>query len=60
MAWWHSGYGVGTLTAKVASSTPGLALLDNNLGQVVHIVCLSPDSIIWCRSRGGDALQLGT
>ena len=29
-----------------------------NLGQVVHTrVPLSPSSIIWYRSRGGDALQ---
>jgi len=33
---------------------------DNNLGQVVHThVPLSPSSIIWYRSRGGDALRLG-
>ena len=32
----------------------------NNLGQVVHTrVPLSPSSIIWCRSSGGDALRLG-
>jgi len=32
----------------------------NNIGQVVHThVPLSPSSIIWYRSRGGDALRLG-
>ena len=35
-------------------------LSGNNLGQVVHThVPLSPSSIIWYRSTGGDALQLG-
>ena len=43
-----------------ASTTLGLALSDNNLGQVVHMhVPLSPSGIIWYRSRGGDALRLG-
>jgi len=47
-------------TPKVARSTPGLALSANNLGQVVHTHApLSPSSIIWHRSRGGDALRLG-
>ena len=47
--------------AKVAGSTPGRSTLSgNNLGKVVHTrVRLSPSSIIWCRSRGGDALRLG-
>ena len=32
----------------------------NNLGQAVHThVPLSPSSIIWCQSMGGDALWLG-
>jgi len=32
----------------------------NNLGQVVHThVPLSPSSIVWYRSRGGNALRLG-
>ena len=48
------------VTPKVAGSTPGLTLLGNNLGQVVHThVSLSPSGIIWYRSRGGDALRLG-
>jgi len=35
-------------------------LTGNNLGQVVHAhVPLSPSSIIWYRSTGGDALHLG-
>jgi len=39
---------------------PAVPLSGNNLGQVVHThVPLSPSSIIWYRSRGGDALQLG-
>ena len=34
--------------------------LGNNLGQVVHTrMRLSPSSIIWYRSRDGDALRLG-
>jgi len=57
---WHSGQSAGLATPKVAGSTPGLALSVNNLGQVVHThVPLSPSRIIWYRSRGGDALQLG-
>ena len=44
---------------KVAGSIPGLALSGNNLGQVVHThVPLSPSSIIWYRSSGGDTLRL--
>jgi len=39
---------------------PAVPLSANNLGQVVHIhVPLSPSSIVWYRSRGGDALRLG-
>jgi len=35
-------------------------LSGNNLGQVVHThVPLSPSSIIWYWSRGGDVLRLG-
>ena len=37
-----------------------VTLSGNNLGQVAHThVPLSPSSIIWYRSRGGDALRLG-
>ena len=40
-------------------SRPVHALLDSNSGQVVHThVPLSPSSVIWYRSRGGDALRL--
>ena len=36
------------------------ATLCNNLGQVVYTyVPLSPSSITWYRSKGGDALRLG-
>jgi len=60
VAWWRSGYGIGLVTAKVAGSTPGLALSGDNLGQVVHThVPLSPSSIICFRSRGGDVLRPG-
>ena len=59
MTWWRSGYGVGLATPKVAGSTAGLALSFNNLGQVVYThVPPSPSSIIWYRSKGGDALRL--
>jgi len=41
-----------------SGSTPGRSTF--NLGQVVHAhVPLSPSSIIWYQSRGGDALCLG-
>jgi len=57
VVWWLRH---GLATPMVAVSTPGLALSGNNLGQVVHThVPLSPSSIIWHRSKGGDALQLG-
>ena len=60
MSRWPSGWSVGLATPKVAGSTPGFALSGNNLGQVVHmLVPLSPSSIIWYRSRGGDALWKG-
>jgi len=56
VAWWRNGYGVGLATPKVAGSTPGLAISGNNFGQVVHTrVPLSPGSLIWYRSTGGDA-----
>ena len=39
---------------------PAVPLSADNLVQVVHMhVPLSPSSIIWYRSRGGDALRLG-
>jgi len=46
------------VTPKVAGLVPSLALAGNNLEQVVHTL-VSPNSIIWYRSRGGDALWLG-
>ena len=60
VVWWRCGQGVELASPKVAGSTPGLALSGNNLGQVVHTRApLSPSSIIWYRSSGGDALRLG-
>jgi len=51
---------VRALYLRLAGSTAGLALSDNNSGQVAHThVPLLPSSIIWYRSGGGDALQLG-
>ena len=47
------------MTQKVAGSNFGRSALGSNLGQVVlSPVPLSPSSIIWYRSRGGDALRL--
>jgi len=55
-----SGWDIGLATPKVVGSTPILALLGNNLGQIVYTdVPLSPGTITWFRSRGGDALRLG-
>ena len=57
---WCNGEVPGRVTEKVAGSTPSLALSGNNPGQVVRTrVPLSPSSIIWYRSRGGDALRPG-
>ena len=48
------------MTQKVAGSNFGRSALGSNLGQVVlSHVPLSPSSIIWYRSRGGDAVRLG-
>ena len=58
--WTDGVMAVGLATPKVAGSTPGLALSHNNLGQIVHTrLLLSLCSIIWYRSRGGDALRMG-
>jgi len=55
-----NGYGVGIATRRSRARLTAVSLSGNNLGQVVHIhVPLSPSSIIWCRSRGGDAVRLG-
>ena len=51
---------VGSLHKRSRVRLLAVPLSGNNLGQVVHThVPLSPSSIIWCRSRGGDALRLG-
>jgi len=55
-----SGWDIGLATPKVVGSTPILVLLGNNLGQIVYTdVPLSPGTITWFQSRGGDALRLG-
>jgi len=55
---WRGGVVDRALESRVR--LPAFALSANNFGQVVHThVPLSPSSIIWYRSRGGDALQLG-
>jgi len=46
--------------AALDSLLPAVALSANNLRQVVHThMPLSPSSIIWYQSKGGDALRLG-
>ena len=57
VACWCSGQViVGLVNQKVTRSTSAISLSANNLGQVVHtLVPLSPSSIIWYLSRGGDA-----
>ena len=61
VAWRRSGYSVGLATQKRSRiRISAVPLSGNNLEQVVHThVLLSPSSIIWYRSRGGDALRLG-
>ena len=45
---------------EVAGSSLGRALRRKNSGQVSHTyVPLSPSSITWYRSKGGDTLRLG-
>jgi len=53
----YDGYGAaGTCDSTVAGSTPGLALLGNNLGQVVHThVPLLPSSKVPVKRRIGVA-----
>ena len=61
-AGWHRGVVVGCRTRdqEVAGSSIGRALRRQNSGQVSHTyVPLSPSSITWYRSKGGDALRLG-
>ena len=54
---------VGALDVRLKMSPVRISavpLSNNNLGQVVHTrVPLSPSSIIWYRSSGGDARLLG-
>jgi len=53
---WHD-LGVGLQQKRSRVRFPAVPLSGNNLGQVVHTpVPLSPSSIIWYRSMGGDAL----
>jgi len=50
------------LIEEVVGSTPALALSDNYWASCSHThthVPVSPSSIIWYGSRGGDALRLG-
>ena len=52
--------GVGSRHKRSRVRLPAVPPSADNLGQVVHThVPLSPSSIIWYRSRGGDALRLG-
>jgi len=60
VAKWCNGQGVGSRHERSRVRLPAVPLSGNNPGQVVHTrVPLSPSSIIWYRSGGGDALQLG-
>jgi len=60
---WPGGVVVTALDLRLKRSPAQISAVPvsgNNLGQVVHtLVPLSPSSIIWYPSRGGDALQLG-
>jgi len=61
LAWCCSGQSVGLATQKVGGSMPAVTLLGDNFGQVIHThVPLSPSSIIWYRSKGGDAQRRRT
>jgi len=56
---WCNDYGV-----RLAVQEPGpfrfqVIKLTSSTGKLVAYVPLSPSSIIWYRSRGGDALRLG-
>ena len=51
--------GCWTCNKQVATSNPSLPAVECNPGQVVNThVPLSPSSIIWYQSMGGDALLL--
>ena len=60
---WTGGVVVRVLDLRLKRSLvrlPAVPLSGNNLGQVVHThLPLSPSSVSWYRSRGGDALRLG-
>jgi len=57
---WRNGYSVGLAIDRSRVQILIGATLRNNLGSVVHAyVPLSPNSITWYRSTGGDALRLG-
>ena len=61
--WWPGGVLVRALDLRLKRSRvriSAVTLSGDNLGQVGHThVPLSPSSIIWYRSRGGDAVPLG-
>ena len=53
-------WGVGSRHRRSRVRLPDVPLSRNNLGQVAHThVPLSPSSIVWYQSNGGDALRLG-
>jgi len=55
-----NGHGVGLAVQRSRVRLSAISLSCNDPGQVVHThVPLSPNSIIWCWPKGGDALQLG-
>ena len=57
---WRNGYSVGSAISRSRVQILLKATLRNNLRQVVHsYVPLSPSSITWYWSKGGDALRLG-
>jgi len=60
---WPGGVVVTALDLRLKRSPVRISAVPvsgNNLGHVVHIhMPLSPNSIIWYPSSGGDALQLG-
>ena len=60
---WPGGVMVRALDLRLKRSRVRISavpLSGNNLGKDVHtLVPLSPSSMIWYRSRGGDALRLG-
>jgi len=56
---WHNRFDVGPAIKRSRVQLPARTRLCNNYGQVVDtLVSLSPSSIMWYRSMGGDTLQL--